>query len=612
MAISFFDWFNLTQFQIIARPLAPVPDIYASVTISLLLKDNPYPLEFWVEGGFSAASVIFSGAMSTRAWINPFGIRGLVLKDVGLTVGFGPSSPIGINVLGLLFSAIFDEIVVYFSGELSLDGSNDNFLIGCISKASDFGRCQPKATDRLSLRHVAKAIRTMSNGAIDIPDSWLPGPDVLSLAYLYFSIADSNGVDLAGRAFSRGFHFSADVTLFGIGMKVKAGSVTRSIGLPVPVTDFVLDIRVSFEKFNEKLINWIKKIIPFNIESWLGLDKLHNLCQIACFEYFGLTDFSVIDMITLTKFPSLEFRLSLVGKSIRIGPLTIDVAGLKQSIYQLFDRIRKFFDLDFCVISWNCDRGYKCKFPVCRANRSGRHKKTNQLVQDVLAGRASPSSKSSHSSSSSSRNLPPLFGSGYRHRDSFAFHHGARPEGYSKDNQHNQHNQHSNQHRANAEQEQDDDFLARHLLPTEMTAQLRQFLHRHGEEHGAAYLEHHDRHPLLLSFATTTDSWTDHNFYDEATGLPWYEAESVDIYHPREFIKAQLHRELKKKSPVQHIHAFARLYQQQLQRSAEADLMRKQADAKQFKWMQELSDLTLVAPVTNLPAHHQDPFYATQ
>ncbi len=339
----------LTGIGITGKPIAAPPVFSAFIDMEMQLRDNPYPLRFHIEGSVSAsAEVTLSGRMTSYGWINPFGIKGLVVRAVSLTIGFSPASPIGLSKIGMGFDMTIGRAIVTFEALLSIDSFLSSYARGSLSAAG---------AQALSLYDLAAAVRYWSNGIINVPDSWLPGPDILSLERAAFAIAGQAGQGLDGNYYDKGFYIACKGVIFGIEMDIDIGTVVRPSGYP----DFQLNAIVNFDRLNEGIMYWIRKIIPFDWEDYLLDDTTNSLCDIACIKEFSIREFSIADTITLTNLPKFQLVVTLAGRDYAIGPSSFTAADIKQSISNFWDGLRRFFSLDFCVFDFNCPSGEECK-----------------------------------------------------------------------------------------------------------------------------------------------------------------------------------------------------------------------------------------------------------
>lgn len=354
LAVPVGSWFNITGAGVTGRPFAAPPEFAAWLSFTVELEGNEAPLDFYAEGAVEPPAVRLTGQMLVGGdgWVNPFGIRGLVVRGAAVSVGFSATA---LDSLGLAFDVIIGRVSVYFSGLVSLSGlTRSSYLIGSI-RATDSGR--------ISLLDLADAVEEMSGGAVDIPSSVLPGPDVLSLQHAEFKLASADGTDLLGNTFTRGLFFSARAVVFSVDLAVSVQTRT----LPSGLTDLAFSATANFAEFNRKVVGWLTSFIPFNIGDYLGLDGA-SLCSIACVNELSLTDVSVLGLLGAagTETPTFAFSVSLFGtQHDLVVPLSASLLGFSMDAFldSVRDALGDFFSL--CVFDFNCGSGEECDFPLC-------------------------------------------------------------------------------------------------------------------------------------------------------------------------------------------------------------------------------------------------------
>ena len=347
-------YITLFGLGISSLPLATPPTFSLHTTFYINLKSNPTPLVFLASGTFAAdGEVTVAGQLTDQyGWIDPFGIKGLIVYGAGIEVGFAPESPIGISKLGIGFSAkLGDNVVIAFSGVISGINVGDSYVDGLLADVN-----QP-----LALIDFVQAVVTMSGGIIKLPDpSFLPDANVLSLTKVSFAMATSSGTDLAGRPYNAGFEFTCIATIFGIQLNTAGGVVPRLLK-GTPVTDFQLSLQADFTVFNNGIISWVEKLIPFGSHATFLSNTGLSLCDIACIKQLTFTNFSAVDIVTASGFPSISITISIIGKEVTFGNHPLNFALIKGDLSGLFNEFKSAFSFHFCLVNAQCPSAT----PIC-------------------------------------------------------------------------------------------------------------------------------------------------------------------------------------------------------------------------------------------------------
>lgn len=370
LSIPVFDWFTITGAGVIGQPFQTPPDFRAFLEFRVELESNAHPLNFMIAGTVTPiGTVSLAGSMTSSGWIDPFGIKGLIVKGVATEVGFNAATVI--DKFGLGFHIEWGTVHVYFSGEISVTQVAGSYVRGCVApkpENSNYNCFTPGANgEELTLRDITLGLTEMSSGAVNIPDSYVPGPDILSLSHLRFLVAAQSGIDSLGNKYQKGFYFDAKLQLFGVDVDVSVGAISRNVGFAIPITDLVFDLTLNFEKLTELLVTWLNKFVPFGGDILSSFAS--NICDLACIHFIAIQNFSSIDTVSLEKLPAFTMKYSLLGKENTVGPITLNMVDLKMSAGAFFDSVRKFFDLDFCLTRFGCDGGERCDRFVCKKSR---------------------------------------------------------------------------------------------------------------------------------------------------------------------------------------------------------------------------------------------------
>eukprot|EP00455_Lapot_gusevi_P050374 TRINITY_DN728_c0_g1_i6.p1 TRINITY_DN728_c0_g1~~TRINITY_DN728_c0_g1_i6.p1 ORF type:complete len:895 (+),score=364.58 TRINITY_DN728_c0_g1_i6:81-2687(+) len=342
--IKLISWLTIIGVGVKAQPY-PTPVFSGWMRARLTLQSNPAPLYIYVEGAVGVGTVTLKGVLTSEKWVDPFGIKGLVVYGAAFQIGFSAATII--DSFGLGFKAKFGPtLTISFAGLVSVSNLGSSYLRGSL-----------ESTRALTLRDVAQAITTMSNGALNIPDASLPGPDVLSLTSASFSVASSSGTDFFGQPYPAGLSFSANATIFSAIFYIRAGTTLKTV-LGLPVTDFVLDFTVDLSSFNRRAVEWIRNIKVFDIGSWIADHR--SLCDIICVNSLSVQGFSIIDMFS-GRFPSVAADISVIGRRFQLSSVTLSLDKFAWTVTQFLDTLRPSFNLPDCIVDSNCPTSA----PVC-------------------------------------------------------------------------------------------------------------------------------------------------------------------------------------------------------------------------------------------------------
>jgi len=187
---------------------------------------------------------------------------------------------------------------------------------------------------------------------------------VLSLTQLSITVAAHDGVALNELAYQAGITILCQANLFGINLNTNIRTVKRSMPWIKPtvlVPDFVVSIAMDFDKLNQQALAWLETQLSFSshLQDWLSNGK--SLCDIVCIHSFSISEFSLLDTITLQKFPTLSFSMSLAGNMVNIGPLTFDFHQMSLDANSFFNQFKHLFDFsNLCIISSACPNVQVC------------------------------------------------------------------------------------------------------------------------------------------------------------------------------------------------------------------------------------------------------------
>lgn len=175
------------------------------------------------------------------------------------------------------------------------------------------------------------------------------------------------------------------------------------MGMSVP--DVNLSFSAVFDDFNNKIVNWVQKIIPFNIAD---VTSELSLCEIACIDAISFDRLSLVDIMSQGKFPKFSITISLIGQARTFQGKALDFTTMNLSTSSFLDLFKSSFKFDFCVVNANCGSGQVCNHSTwtCSSNCGAGYKNVALIGCVKKLFSAVPPTSASASASASAFSKP--------------------------------------------------------------------------------------------------------------------------------------------------------------------------------------------------------------
>eukprot|EP00698_Gefionella_okellyi_P004047 TRINITY_DN1376_c0_g1_i1.p1 TRINITY_DN1376_c0_g1~~TRINITY_DN1376_c0_g1_i1.p1 ORF type:complete len:1063 (+),score=222.35 TRINITY_DN1376_c0_g1_i1:86-3274(+) len=322
----------ITSMGVQALAFARPPSMQMFADLSVDVNNNGSPLLFHVFGGVNAIGIQLGGSM-IGTWTNAFGLHGLDISNLYLSVGVSPG-PV-INSFGIAANISAGSALIQFAGQMSTNLAS-TYLFASVN--------------RLSLTELVQLYNAIVPNNIDIPLNNVPS--LVSFTGLSFTFAPTSGV-FNGVTYSAGMRFSGTAALLGASLSVSMATVPVVVSA-IPVTDFQLSIVLHLPTFQAALTSAIDSLLPISIT----LPSQLNLANTFSLTTVSLTGFSLVG-IAQGNFPTLSATVVVAGTQHTLS-VQLQLSGLTQSPQQLLLQAGLHRVLPQCIVNSHCSGSQVC------------------------------------------------------------------------------------------------------------------------------------------------------------------------------------------------------------------------------------------------------------